>query len=134
MAFCAVAKEDAVASGKRLERQAERKRESDGGDILAESLPTTAATEASQSGMLESAFKRLWKANYKWAHHALEDAVAYASINGPRSTKTIEESDQVDEITTLFYGSLWPSLKGRGWKEEASESGKSFTYGHYRVR
>jgi hypothetical protein len=133
MAFCAVAKEDAVAASKRLERQAERKRESDGGDILAESLPTTIATEASQSEMLESAFKRLWKSNSKWAHHALEDAVAYASINGPRSTKTIEQSDQVDEITTLFYGSLWPSLKGRGWKEEALESGKSFTYADYRV-
>ena len=56
----------------------------------------------------------------KWAVQALEDAVAYARENEPRPIDS--QTEQASEISKVFYGSLWDSLKGRGWKEEETES------------
>jgi hypothetical protein len=132
LALCEVAKEDASGAKKRAERNAERKRESaDNADALAESL--TSVSSINEVQIMQTAFKKVLKANSNWVQRAFADAVSYARVNQPRSSKALEQGDKVDEMTSLFYGSLWPSLKGRGWKEQETETGKAFTYDTYRV-
>ena len=77
---------------------------------------------------MEATFQKLWRANSKWANKALQDAVEYAKGTNPRLHGSKDNSGQADEITSIFYGSLWPSLKGRGWKEETKDEGKYFIY------
>ena len=132
LSLCEGARDDAVASVKRAEkRQAEKEREK-GRDSLGASK--TAELPSTVDQMMESAFKKLWLSHARWAQQALMDAVAYADVNEPRSTSSMEQKDQKDDIKPLFYGSLWPSLKGRGWKEEENDKGKLFIYGSHRVR
>eukprot|EP00980_Cylindrotheca_fusiformis_P030318 scaffold24653_cov157-Cylindrotheca_fusiformis.AAC.2 len=126
-----VAKEEASMSMKRVARNAEKKRESEGGEeggVLAESAPAPLSSER-QTEILEATFKKIWNFNVGWAEQALVDAVAYAKSNEPRSLKSLGgKADKEDECKKLFYQSVWPSLKGRGWKEEDTETGKSFQY------
>lgn len=130
MTFCEVAKEDAASASKRAERQAERKRESErDGDILAVSQNDTVATTPDVK--TESSFSRLWGRNRKWATLALNDAVEYAKENTPRAINP--RNHHAEEIAKVFYGSLWDSLKGRGWKEEEIDGGKVFKYDKYMV-
>lgn len=134
LAICEVAKEDAAAASKRAERQAERKREREReGDILAvaQKEGDNEIDVASAEKQKESSFARLWNMHSKWAVQALEDAVAYARENEPRPIDS--QTEQASEISKVFYGSLWDSLKGRGWKEEETESGKSFKYEDFKV-
>ena len=122
LAICEVAKEDAAAASKRAERQAERKREREReGDILAvaQKEGDNEIDVASAEKQKESSFARLWNMHSKWAVQALEDAVAYARENERRPIDS--QTEQASEISKVFYGSLWDSLKGRGWKEEETE-------------
>ncbi len=131
MAFCEVAKEDAASASKRAERQAVRNQENkrDSGDILAPPQKDDSATTT--DAQREHAFARLWGLNTKWATSALLDAVSYARSNEPRATES--KNLQEVEIAKVFYGSLWASLKGRGWKEEELDGAKVFKYETYKV-
>ena len=130
MSFCEVAKEDAQSASKRAEKQAMRKRESEhNGDILAVSQKEEATSLEDKK---ETCFAKLWNQNSKWAEMALMDAVAYAKDNEPRAILSKDRSEE--EITKLFYGSVWDSLKGRGWKEDESGGIKSFRFENHKVR
>lgn len=129
MSFCEVAKEDAVSASKRAEKQAIRRRESErDGDILA--VPQKEET-TNLEDQKEASFTKLWNQNSKWAYLALLDAIAYARDNEPRAIDAKDRSE--DDIAKLFYGSLWDSLKGRGWKEDDSGGTKSFRFENYKV-
>jgi len=131
LSICEVTKEDAASSSKRAERQAERKREKErDGDILAVA-PKEENNAASFENQNETSFAKLWKLHSKWAAAPLEDAVAFARENEPRSIDS--KDDQEEEIAKIFYGSLWDSLKGRGWKEEELEDGKVYRFENYQV-
>jgi hypothetical protein len=135
LAICEVSKEDAAAAYKRAERQAERKRESEReGDILAlaQKEVSTEIASAGAEKQKEISFAKLWKMHSKWAAEALEDAVVYSRENEPRSIDS--QTEQKNEISKVFYGSLWDSLQGRGWKEVETESGKVYKFGDYKVR
>lgn len=128
MSFCEVAKEDAVSASKRAERQAMRKRESErDGDILAVSQKEEAPSLEDQK---EKFFAKVWNLNAKWANMALMDAIQYARDNEPRAIDAKDRKEE--EIAKLFYGSLWDSLKGRGWKEEETGGIKSFWFENHK--
>ena len=124
------ARDDAVGAKKRAERAAEKKREQDG-----EGGNLDVATDAltSDDELREASFRKHWHQNLSWVQAVLEDAVAYARTNKARTQDTLDHSKHENKISSLFYSSLWPSLKGRGWKEEAVSHGKHFTYDEYRV-
>lgn len=127
-----VAREEASVAMKRAVRNAEKKRESDEGGVLAESSPSPLSSEEN-ARILETTFTKIWKVNCRWSQQALVDAIAYATSNEPRPIKVFEEKDgKEDECTKLFYKSVWPALIGRGWKEENAEDGKSFTFNEYK--
>jgi hypothetical protein len=127
-----VVRDEASMAMKRAARNAEMKREKEEGGVLAETSPSPMSSEA-KAQILETVFKKMWKLNRQWAQLALVDAGAYATSNEPRSLKVFEEKDgKVDECTELFYKSVWPSLKGRGWKEESNETGNTFSYDEYK--
>jgi hypothetical protein len=135
LAICEVSKEDAAAVCKRAERQAERKREREReGDILAlaQKEVNTEISSASVDKQRATSFSKLWSTHSKWAAESLEDAVMYARENEPRSIDSQEE--QKKEIARVFYGSLWDSLQGRGWKEVETENGKVFKFEDFKVR
>lgn len=105
------------------------------GDILAVAMKEGSSTEAANATadkQKELAFAKLWNLHSNWAVEALDDAVAYSRENEPRSIDP--QVDQAAQIEKVFYGSLWDSLKGRGWKEEETENGKVFKYADYKVR
>ena len=123
MALCEVATTESLAIAKRNKTNAERKREASGeepsaetGGILAE---TGQALMVSEKEMKESNFKKQWGHHANWAKQALEDALSYARQHEPR---TVDSTfNQREFILGLFYDQLWPSLKGRGWKEDDDE-------------
>ena len=131
LSICEIAREEASVAKKRLERQAEKDRENEAGDSLA----TQAATISPQTEeeLSQTSFNKLWSSNVRWAKKALADAVEYAKENEPRPSEESARRNQDDEISTLFYGSLWPSLVGRGWKETENADGKIYTYENNRV-
>jgi superfamily II DNA/RNA helicase len=127
-----VSRDEASMAMKRAARSAEKKREKEEGGVLAETSPSPMSSEA-KAEILDAHFKKMWTVNRRWAQQALVDAGAYATSNEPRSIKVLEEKDgKVDECTKLFYKSVWPSLKGRGWKEESNETGNTFSYDEYK--
>ena len=129
MAICEGAKDDAASAQRRAVRTAEKKAENDGkapsteGGMLAIEL-----NPADQDTLRDAAFRKLWNTNASWARIALKDAVAFVHTASPRPTSSMEQSEQEDEISTLFYAGLWSSLKSRGWKEQPTAHGKQFTY------
>lgn len=130
MAICEVAKEDAASALKRAERQVERKREQDrDGDILAVSQKEEAAVNVEKQK--ELAFAKLWNLHSTWASSALDDAVAFARENEPRSSDS--KDGQEAEIERVFYGSLWDSLQGRGWREEEIDGAKVYKFENHTV-
>ena len=135
LAMCEVAKEDAAAARKRTKRQTERKRESGQEEDILAVDPKEGGKEfsrASAEKQEEIAFAKLWKIHSRWCSLALEEAVAYCRENEPRSLDS--QTEQTKEIEKVFYGSLWDSLKGRGWTEEETESGVVFRFHDYKVR
>lgn len=104
---------------KKLARQAERNgeavdEEKEDPQLLQETLLT--------------AFGRLWGTHSRWAHNVLAEAVEYAKHHASRSLEVFEQDSGPDETAAVFYKSLWPSLKGRGWKEEIN--GELIAYVH----
>lgn len=131
LAFCEVTKEDSASASKRAERQAERKRENEReGDILAMSLDEDPNVKK-KNDQIEPSFAKLWHSHSKWAALAVDDAVAFARKHEPRSTESKESREE--EIAKVFYGSLWDSLKGRGWKEEETDGGKVYKFEDHKV-
>lgn len=127
--ICEVARDDADAAIKRQVRSEDAKREKDEAGVLAESNRPSAITHQARIDMEEESFQRLWKANARWITKALLDAIDYAKENEPRSMDNNAAAQQVDECSRLFYKSVWPSLNGRGWKEESNDAEKaSFTF------
>jgi hypothetical protein len=130
LAICEGAKDDAAAAKRRAVRTAEKKAENDGNAPSSEGgmLATDIDPAPDQDALQNVAFRKLWTNNASWARIALKDAVAFAESATPRPQGSMEQSEQEDEISTLFYTGLWPSLKGRGWKEQPAAHGKQFTY------
>ena len=129
LAIWEAARDDASGAKKRAERAAEKKREQDGEGAQDASIDTL----KSDDELREVSFRKVWNQNLPWLQTVLEDAVAYARGNKARTQDTLDHSKHENKISSLFYSSLWPSLKGRGWKEEAVSHGKHFTYDDYRV-
>lgn len=133
LALCEGARDDVLGALKRAERLAEKAREKEGESL--EDLETPGVSKASQEEMMETAFKKLWKTNSSWAQQALLDAVSFARENEPRCRSTIDPAEKKDEeVSKVFYGSLWPSLSGRGWKEVSTAEGKTYAFDKYKVR
>jgi hypothetical protein len=131
LTICEGAKDDAAGAKRRAVRIAEKKAEDDGKSPSAEGgVLATEIDPVVQDALKEAAFRKLWTTNASWARIALKHAVAFAESATPRPQGSMEQSAQEDEISTLFYTGLWPSLKGRGWKEQPAEHGKQFTYGN----
>lgn len=132
LAFCEVAKEDAAGTVKRAERQAEKKQEAErDGDILG--VSRSQASSEDIGDLRQKAFAKLWKIHSRWGSIVLADAVAYAKDNEPRIMDSSDDG-QEKEIDKVFYGSLWDSLKGRGWKEEETAEGRLFKFEQHKVR
>jgi hypothetical protein len=129
LAICEIAKDDAAAAKRRAVRTAEKKAENDGKAPSADGgMLATEIGPVDQDALRDSAFRKLWTANTSWARIALKDAVAFAESAAPRPQGSMEQSKQEEEIATLFYTGLWPSLQGRGWKEQPAAHGKQFMY------
>ncbi|CAJ1968173.1 unnamed protein product [Cylindrotheca closterium] len=111
-------------------RQLEKKDEVDEAAKSApEPTPEPTLSESEKNEILENTFAKFWKSNHKWAGRALVDAVEFATANAPRPDDVLDDKDAVEEeCSDLFYSSVWPSLSGRGWKEENSDSGTKFVY------
>jgi hypothetical protein len=131
LSICEAAKDDAAGAKRRADRQAERKREEDGGDPPP--TPAKVRPDESSADAVATAFVKHWQNNERWAHRALSDAIIYARANAPRSDSSNEGESREDKVSKLFYASLWPSLQGRGWKEETTEIGKLYKYSGYQV-
>jgi hypothetical protein len=129
LAICEGAKDDTASAQRRAVRTAEKKAENDGNVPSAKGdMPATEIDPADEEAQRDATFRKLWKNNASWARIALKDAVAFAESADPRPQGSMEQSEQEDEISTLFYARLWASLKSRGWKEEPAAHGKQFTY------
>jgi hypothetical protein len=123
MALCEVATTESLATAKRNRTNAERKREASGEEAHVEEGGILAGTGQSlvvpEKEMQELNFKKQWTHHSNWAAHALDDALSYAREHEPR---TVDSTfNQREFILGLFYDQLWPSLKGRGWKEDDDE-------------
>jgi len=153
------AMDDVHDMAKRAERAAEKKRESgptsDGGmlgKVTAESAPEgsnapvlSGSTEVSvlsddkmKEDQLERSFEKLLHAHSSWVSKAIEDALAYAQSNCPRSrivinTNLAKKSNatqgkpprELSPLTVAFNQNIWPALRSRGWKQETVSDPKS---------
>jgi hypothetical protein len=146
LGFAEVARDNASQAVKWLFRNAEKKllkgdeqqqeagKSEQGGVLAASSQKPFKVTSADKEETTRTAFKKLWSSNYRWVKLALADAVEYAKANEARSLlvfdspSTHQKEDENDECTKLFYKSVWPSLSGRGWKEESNADNRSKTY------
>mmetsp|Transcript_9183 Transcript_9183/g.21889 ORF Transcript_9183/g.21889 Transcript_9183/m.21889 type:complete len:2363 (+) Transcript_9183:217-7305(+) len=121
-----VSHDSALMSMKHAIRSKKRQQEKNG---EAEETTEPSLTESEKSAILETTFGKFWKSNHKWAGRALVDAVAFATTNEPRPDDPLADKNTLEEeCSNLFYSSVWPSLSGRGWKEESSDSGTKFVY------
>ncbi|KAL3935214.1 MAG: hypothetical protein SGBAC_009225, partial [Bacillariaceae sp.] len=122
-----VSHDSALMSMKHAIRSKKRQQEKNE-DVEEATEPTL--TESEKNTILETTFGKFWKSNHKWAGQALVDGVSFAAANDPRPDDPLADKNALEEeCSNLFYTSVWPSLSGRGWKEEGtSDSGAKFVY------
>lgn len=129
-AICEQSKEDASAAFKRAEKQAERKKDD---KAIGDSLALIGKKDSSPEDFLELQFKKNWNFHCGWARDALHDALEFVRENDPRVSLKDREKKNEDKVAKIFYGSVWGPLEGRGWKEEASETGTVFRFREFKV-
>lgn len=141
---------DALMSKRTKQRHAEKEEKQqnendkpvDGGVLAVASLPV-ADNEKPEKARLDEGeednelkknmFEKTWNANSSWIGSAVEDAVEFAKQNEPRSSQALDKfhlspgdgtsNRAVFDIGVSFNESVWPSLKGRGWKAEEVDNG-----------
>jgi hypothetical protein len=125
------ADDDVLASKRKAEKAAEKKREAEGkdesleGGILGNNAPPVQPLEN-----LDSCFEKLWKTHKAWIEEAVGHAQEFAASHPPRPKQTLDralhvgtprnQTESMKGVNAVFVENVWPALRSRGWKVEMS--------------